>query len=213
MIKVLFLLSGLSFINYSVAQGKSYFKFDPGFSNDTLEIVNIDSLKFDVNIKYYKEQIGRVFISGKIGFINKYNIENPSGYFTLFSHNEKRLQLDLVDENAKLKKTDATKINLIDYSVDDFRPFPSKNLNYSIENIKSTVENLMFRLLYFPVKRLELIFSDEKGNRKIKDLEKTLILVFFNKNDIRYINVFNDDGDLILKIHYKELLSLEKIKE
>lgn len=210
MIRVLFLLTGLTLINHSLAQDKSYFKFDPEFSKDTLEIVNIDSLKFDVNIRYSREQIAGVFISGKIGLINKYNIENPYGYFTLFSQNEKKLEFNLVDKNVKLKRTDATKINLIDYNVADFRPIPSKNLNYSIENIKSVVESLMFNLMYFPIRNKQLIFIDEKGNRQIKDLKQTKILVFFNKNDIRYINVLNDVGDLILKIRYKELLSLEK---
>jgi hypothetical protein len=201
----LYILSALFFSSVLTAQEKSYFRFTPAIDSDTLEIANAGLLQYDINITYHNNAVTGIDISGKIGLVNKYAIENPGTSFTLYSGNEKKLELDL-KASKKLGKARTGKPNFIDYEISDFR-YKGANLPFCVENILKIVEKLPLHPLTFPMKEKILIFKNESGDSRIKRLDKTALQFFLYPGDIRYVNVFDAD-ELILKIPYKELLSL-----
>jgi hypothetical protein len=199
--KLIFLLILLFHIS-NFGQEKSYFKIVPEINKDTLEILNIDSLKYDINLYINENKIYKISITGTLGFVNKFKITKVFG-FSLYSTNGKNFDLKI--PNIALEKVN-DKPNILNYEVRDFIYDINeyKNKNFSIDSLKTIISNFNPRPLDFNIRNAQIMFWSDK-NQNVMTFRKKQLYVYFSKNDIKYINVYKD-GELILKIDYHLLV-------
>jgi hypothetical protein len=200
----------ISYLSIAQYNEKSFIRFNK-FSEDTLQIINIDKMKFDINLRISKDStVYEYFATGKIGVINKLDILNfkKKTNFRFFSGNNKYKFLELKfpknNENIKLLKTTIDKPYSVEYKIKDLDYL--KKEKFSLSNLINIINNLNLKGLTFVGGKYDVFFKFDETTRDDYDFfNKDMMYVLLNKDDIKYINVFKDD-ELILKIDYHLLV-------
>lgn len=206
----------IGFLSYGQSnKEKSYIKFVPEFHKDTLQIINIDSLKYDLDVAYSDRDSTFYIlgITGQLGIINKYDLMYLSNGVEGFHNSSVSIGLYLNGRRGgwRIKKTDFNNPYFLDFKCSG-RIIPVNSIDkieFSSYNLKKFIDNLQFRIYNFRLGNSgEFIFINEKANES-KNININTLKVLFSKNDIQYINVYKN-RELILKMTYEELLLLEE---
>jgi hypothetical protein len=193
----------LLLFNASYSQEKSFLKIEPEIGKDTLEIINIDSLKFDINVSYMDDEVSSIYFTGKIGLVNKYKLNIPGTLWILYTGSEKRLKIDFKGKE-ELRESTISQPNYIDYKVSNFINsfMEPRKQQFSVQQTKGLISKIIFnRILMFDSFKY-IIIDHTRNVILIKH-----ILISFSQRDVNYVNVYNKNGELMLKIPYRELLS------
>lgn len=190
---IYFLLFGLLFISFGQAQKHSSFKFNPPFEPDSLQIVNIDSLKFDLNFIILKGEIEDIFITGKLGF-KKNVFETNTTYLDYFKNDSIK--------TVSLTGIYAGRLNMMDYKVRYNRRFYFKDASYSLDKLKEFIANTNFarfdfdfdNVLFRCKKIIPKQFHDSPNFKMVDCHYKKQWLFKFSKLDLQNINVYDEKG-------------------
>ncbi len=193
------------------AQDRSYIKFEPPFGKDTLEISDTDTLKYDLNIWYTDGSFSLGNITGQMKIYNRYNLLYYGQGFSAYSGGSKMLTLSDGNRNA-LDNWDIKIFedrNIPNFLNFEYRTSPSDKytVGFSIENLKNYISDRQFKKTQFPIGNKQFFFK-KNGHTTPYDLQGKYLNVFFRKEDIRYVNVYNKN-ELVFKISYKFLMGLK----
>ncbi|MDI1254643.1 MAG: hypothetical protein PSV16_00955 [Flavobacterium sp.] len=190
-------------LNSVLSQQTSYFRMNPAIDKDTIEIINERTIKYDITV-YWNESRPIMKSNGQIALLSAFDIENPHGSFTVFSYNERKMELRL-PPLGRLKKAAPGNPNRIDFDIIEY-PFNTlRNTGpFSVEGLKAIFSNAIFNQFSFNTRDNELLFFNEKKQSFVRNLG--IIEVFLSKKDIRDIYVYDNAGKFILKLSWQELM-------
>jgi hypothetical protein len=199
-------------INSMKAQDRSYIKFEPPFRKDTLEIRDTDTLKYDLNIWYTDNSISLKSITGKLQLYNRYNLLYYGSGFSAYSGSGKMLTLSHGDRDA-LDNWDIKVLgdrNIPNFLNFEYRTSPTDKYDatFSLENLKNYINDLQFKKMQFHIGD-KVFFFKKDGQSVPHDLHNKYLTVFFRKDGMQDINVFNNKDEFICKISYKFLVELK----
>lgn len=197
------------------AQNHSYIKFNPPFGKDTLNIKDTDILKYDINIYYADSSFIFSSITGKLKIYSLFDISYDRSGFSVYV-GAKMLTLSDpgkgINEQWDIKaQSNPNFPNILNFEYRDSHPDRYK-AELTLANLKGFIESMKFTKKYFPVNNKYFVLR-KRGSDIYKQyidysLSKKYIDVFFNKDDIHEVNVYNNE-ELILKVSYKALTNIK----
>lgn len=202
----------LLFINLGQAQKHSAFRFNPQFNKDSIKIVNIDSLHFDLNLIILEGRIEDISITGKLGFIyNHFRIK--TSYKCSFRNDSiKTVSLTSIDSKNKYM-SDYEDMNLMNYKIRYNKQLYFPDPNYSLEKIKQFVRNNDFsifnlnfdNIIFICTKKIPKKFHDSPDFIEVNCGYEKEWQFKFSKLDLRNINIYDEKGISII-IPYQDLM-------
>ena len=205
--KIMFTILLINFFCFSQIKGNQ--DIDIGNLIDSIEVIGMHKLKYDINIYCYDSTLYDITYTGKIGIIQKFEFKKSSRYEKtgrsyFYSNSEKQFSFSLED----LLKTEINKVNEIPYTIRNLKGI--LYLGYNSKDVKCILEKECFiKLFNENLKQHKLFFYRVGALFQRSVWGDYYMSMDFRKEDINEIKVFNNQ-QLIFRVSGKELLEIQK---